>query len=96
MQLHLYISDPEDYYNGDYDFCWHVAARTDLISADKWIYVGELDLDLSHISSELIAKKGVEQLDAEIERERAYFDHKITNLEARKQKLLALEGPINA
>lgn len=96
MKLYLYISDPEDFYAGEYDWCFHVASRTDLLSAEKWVFVGELDIDFSHVTRENLIAKATEQLDEEIGRTRVYYDQKLSELEGRKQKLLALEGPTDA
>ncbi len=94
MKLNIYITDPEDFLAGKLG---HSLRLTDRHHEDDYcgylkdyIYAGSVDVDIN-VDSKEIRQKAVNAIDKEIQETRAQLQHKVDDLEIRKQNLLALE-----
>ena len=89
IKLHIYITDPESFLRGEYESCF-TTSQVNTWTIKGWIYAGEVDLNIDHNETEVrgIALDG---LDARIQEIRAAAEVGVTELEGRKQKLMALE-----
>ena len=88
LKLHLYITEPEDFMKGDYDWCFKVSSN-DNLNGGGWISCGEAELNIS-VDTGTVISKTVGALSKKIDEEKAVFSARLKSLEDRKANLLAL------
>ena len=89
MKLYIYITDHESALKGDFAWSITTSSREDLGENTDWLLAGEVDVELS-VDNEAISMSAINNLDKEIQETRAVSEAKITELERRKQELLAI------
>ena len=87
IKQHVVIVHPDWFLAGEYAMCFTL--RGERLNEDKWIYAGEVELDLDVDHADVTATV-IKALDAEIEKERAEHSLKMDMLKTRKNELLAL------
>ena len=93
IRLGIYISNPEYFLDGDYSYCFRVLDMdSDHLerNAENLLQVKEFDLEIDDASTNEVIKQTVINFDAEIERVKQKALDSITELEDKKQQLLAL------
>ena len=93
IRLGIYISNPEYFLDGDYSYCFRVLDMDSEYTernAEKLIKVKEFELEIDDTGVNKVIKQTVVNFDAEIERVKQRALDSITELEDKKQQLLAL------
>jgi len=85
MKLYLYITNTEDYLEGNHRF----RAADEKIEVEEWVFAGSIDFTPSVDDQEIrdAALSGLNGLEKEI---RAEFESRLMSIESRKQKLLSI------
>ena len=94
--LHLYISNPEEFSNGELDWCFTV--RTDKDWTDTyqptWVYVCPIAVDIEkHVKTNDVIDAAIKDLDECIQSTLAAAEVRAQGYRVRRQNLLALEAP---
>ena len=83
MLLYLYITNADDYLDGNIRF----HATNVEVEIDKWMLAGTVEFD-STLTDKSLLKQTIKKLDAEHVELRASFQTQSDDIENRKQKLL--------
>ncbi len=94
MKLHAFISDPEAYIKGDFDYA--ITLRVDRAFIERvfpeWNYLGEVEINVE-ADETIVRQTAIALIDESIQKARAASTVAINELETRKQNLLALTAP---
>jgi len=100
ITLHLFISDPEEFTQGDFNHCFtlrHTDAEWYRENYPERPYVCEIQVDLErYISPDTVRKIAVQELSDRISYVRVNAQNEVARLDERRCALLALEGPSRA
>jgi len=88
VKLNLYITNPEDFMKGDYEWCFKVSSD-DSLDGNGWMACGDADLNVNVDNGEVIASS-VRELSKQIDEEKSVFSARLHSLEERKARLLAI------
>ena len=89
MKLFIYVTNISDALKGDFEWSLNASTRNDLADGTGWFLFGEVETELT-IDRELFTDKAIENIDDKIQEMRAETEAKITDLNRRKQELLAI------
>lgn len=91
MKLSLYITDIDQYLQGEFSYCFSTYETDMEWPKDRHIYVCDVDADLRNIARDQVNAKALEVIDAQITHEREEYNKKMALLERKKQEYLAVE-----
>ena len=86
MKLYAYITDPEDFLNGEYNWCFGLSAKPEI---SAWLRAGEIEVEFD-LDEKQVRQIAVEQINAEMQVRRDDFTRGMGELEQRKQELLSI------
>lgn len=93
MKLYIYISNPEEFLQGDYDFCFRATSMTPekiARSVPEYIHAGTVEVEIN-VEDRAVRQVAKSIIDAEMRKVRGESEAKLEALEHRKQRLLAIE-----
>jgi len=88
MKLYIYAMEIEEVLKGDFDWSLNISSRGDL-DLNDWVLMQEVDIELN-VDREKLTGIAVKNLDDSIHKINGKTQAAITELEGRKQSLLAL------
>ena len=92
MKLYLYITDVDDYLEGNY----HFHAIPGETGIDGWFLAGIVNIDLSAVEDDKIRDYALGVIDKEEEETRGEFEVKMGLLKEKKQRFLSItHQPLN-
>ena len=97
MRIFIYITDIEAALKDDFSWSINCSSRDDLanLGETKWYLVGNVQVDLD-VDRKKLTQLATEDLNEKIKDIKAIMTTSITQLEARKQNLLALTNDSGA
>jgi len=99
MKLVIYIINPEDYANSEYNHALSCTTRehwdwwNESESFTDYIYLTEIEVDMDFVPRDLAVTFATEALDKRMNDIRAKTDAELTALDNRKANLLSLPAP---
>jgi hypothetical protein len=88
MKIHIWISDPESFANGEYESCFTTSMKDDW-TIGGWVYAGQVELEIIP-SREDVVDIACRTMTAKIQEIRATSEKAVEEIEVRKQNLLAI------
>jgi len=100
MKVAIYIANPEDFANGDYNYSLSATTTEtwefwmeDGINRHGYILLGHVDIDETAVSREESAQEAIKAIERRETEIRAKADAELTALDNRKANLLSLPAP---
>ena len=89
MKYYAFTSNPEGLLDG-YSSSFIMRSTKD-DAPENWVFCGEVEFNPDAIDKDAVRKAAVNEIDAEMEKQRTNFTAGMEQLKARKESLLAIE-----